>query len=67
MSRRPKDIGTAAESAVVRTARAAGFPLAERLALAGAQGDGKTGPVRGPITYEITIDGKKHSVAVKPA
>ena len=34
---------------------------------AAAQGDGKTGPVRGPITYEITIDGKKHSVAVKPA
>ena len=34
---------------------------------AAAQGDGKTGPVRGPITYEITIDGNKHSVAVKPA
>ncbi len=37
MSRRPKDIGTAAETAVVKTARANGFPLAERLALAGAQ------------------------------
>lgn len=34
---------------------------------AAAMGDSKTGPVRGPITYEITIDGKKHSVAVKPA
>ncbi len=30
-------------------------------------GDGKSGPVRVPIKYEITIDGKAHSVAVKPA
>ena len=29
--------------------------------------DPKTGPVRGPIKYEITINGKKNSVAVKPA
>jgi len=29
--------------------------------------DSKTGPVRGPIKYEITINGKKNSVAVKPA
>lgn len=36
MKTRPKDIGTAAETAIVRTARANGFPLAERLALAGA-------------------------------
>ncbi|WP_409484573.1 methylmalonyl-CoA carboxytransferase subunit 5S [Arsenicicoccus dermatophilus] len=34
---------------------------------AAATGDSKTGPVRVPIKYEITIDGKKHSVAVKPA
>jgi len=27
----------------------------------------KTGPVRGPIKYEITVNGKRHSVAVKPA
>jgi methylmalonyl-CoA carboxyltransferase 5S subunit len=34
---------------------------------AAAAGDSKTGPVRGPIKYEITINGKKNSVAVKPA
>ncbi|HYO86290.1 MAG TPA: methylmalonyl-CoA carboxytransferase subunit 5S [Dermatophilaceae bacterium] len=34
---------------------------------AAAASDGKTGPVRVPIKYEITIDGKAHSVAVKPA
>jgi methylmalonyl-CoA carboxyltransferase 5S subunit len=38
---------------------------AERVAA--AAGDAKTGPVRGPIKYEITINGKKNSVAVKPA
>lgn len=37
---------------------------AEKLA---AASDGKTGPVRGPIKYEITVDGRKHSVAVKQA
>lgn len=36
MTRRPKDIGTAAETAVVRFLRSAGFPHAERRALAGA-------------------------------
>ncbi|TYB50263.1 hypothetical protein FXF51_56915 [Nonomuraea sp. PA05] len=34
---RPKDIGTAAETAVVRALRRLGFPHAERRALAGAQ------------------------------
>ncbi|MFC3984925.1 hypothetical protein [Streptosporangium jomthongense] len=34
--RRPKDIGTAAETAVVRTLTQLGFPHAERRALAGA-------------------------------
>jgi methylmalonyl-CoA carboxyltransferase 5S subunit len=34
---------------------------------AAAATDSKTGPVRGPIRYEITINGKKSSVAVKPA
>ncbi len=34
---------------------------------AAAAGDSKTGPVRGPIKYEITINGRSHSVAVKPA
>lgn len=37
MTNKPKAIGTAAETAVVRAARTRGFPLAERLALAGAQ------------------------------
>jgi methylmalonyl-CoA carboxyltransferase 5S subunit len=35
---------------------------AERAAAA----DSSTGPVRGPISYEITINGKKSSVSVKP-
>ena len=34
---------------------------------AAAATDSKNGPVRGPIKYEITINGKRHSVAVKPA
>ncbi len=34
---------------------------------AAAASDGKSGPVRGPITYEITVNGRTHSVAVKPA
>ncbi|GAB97187.1 methylmalonyl-CoA carboxyltransferase 5S subunit [Kineosphaera limosa] len=37
---------------------------AEKLAAAGDTG---SGPVRMPISYTITIDGKEHSVAVKPA
>ena len=37
---------------------------AERLAKAG---DGKSGPVRGPINYSVTVGGKTHSVTVKPA
>ncbi len=40
---------------------------AELQAERAAASDSKTGPVRGPITYEITINGKKNSVAVKPA
>jgi len=28
--------------------------------------DPKTGPLRVPIKYEITVNGKKNSVAVKP-
>jgi methylmalonyl-CoA carboxyltransferase 5S subunit len=38
---------------------------AERAAAAAP--DSKTGPVRGPIKYEITINGKKNSVAVTSA
>ncbi len=38
--------------------------LAAEQAAAHAGGNG--GPVRGPIKYEITVDGRTHSVAVKP-
>lgn len=38
--RRPKDIGTAAETAVVRYLRTAGFPAAERRALKGSLDEG---------------------------
>jgi methylmalonyl-CoA carboxyltransferase 5S subunit len=34
---------------------------------AAAAADSKTGPVHGPIKYQITVNGKMHSVAVKPA
>jgi len=34
---------------------------------AAAAGDTGTGPVRMPISYEITVDGRAHKVAVKPA
>lgn len=40
VGRRPKDIGTAAETAVVRYLRSAGFPHAERRALRGNQDAG---------------------------
>ena len=33
---------------------------------AAAATDSNVGPVRGPIKYEITVNGKRHSVAVKP-
>ena len=46
MTNRPKQIGTSCETAVVRAAQPLGFPLAERLALAGAQdlGDVRLAP-----------------------
>ena len=37
---------------------------AEKLA---ALGDTKSGPLRSPIKYEVTVDGRTHNVAVKPA
>ncbi|MDO5710675.1 MAG: methylmalonyl-CoA carboxytransferase subunit 5S [Micrococcales bacterium] len=40
--------------------------LAAEQAAAAASGAG-SGPLRTPINYEITINGKKHRVAVKPA
>ncbi len=42
-------------------------PAEVAAAKAAANGDGKAGPVRGPITYDITVDGRTHSVAVTPA
>ena len=49
----PKNVGK--DPAELEAERAAGVT------------DSNTGPVRGPIKYEITINGKKNSVAVKPA
>ena len=40
---------------------------AEAERLAKAAGDGKSGPVRVPINYSVTVGGKTHSVTVKPA
>ena len=50
--RRPRDIGTAAESAVVRYLRAHGFPHAERRALRGARDAGDITGTPG-IVWEV--------------
>jgi len=49
MSARPKDIGTAAESAVVRYLQANGFPNAERRALRGAYDCGDVTGIPGVV------------------
>jgi len=49
MTNRPKNIGTAAETAVVRAARAHGFGLADRLTLTGALDRGDIGLCPGVI------------------
>lgn len=49
MTRRPKDIGTAAETAVVRAARCLGFPGADRLTLTGNKDRGDIGLCPGVI------------------
>ena len=49
MVNRPKQVGTAAETAVVRTARRLGFPNADRLALTGALDRGDVGLCPGVI------------------
>lgn len=46
---KPKQIGTAAETAVVRAARTRGFPLADRLTLTGAMDRGDVGLCPGVI------------------
>lgn len=49
MANRPKNIGTAAETAVVRAARRHGFPHADRLTLTGSQDRGDVGLCPGVI------------------
>lgn len=49
MTNRPKNIGTACETAVVRAARAHGFGLADRLTLTGALDRGDIGLCPGVI------------------
>lgn len=49
MVNRPKNIGTAAETAVVRAARRLGFPNADRLTLTGAHDRGDVGLCPGVI------------------
>lgn len=49
MVNRPKSIGTAAETAVVRAARTRGFPGADRLTLTGANDRGDVGLCPGVI------------------
>lgn len=56
MSARPKDIGTAAESAVVRFLRANGFPNAERRALRGTYDCGDVTGIPGVV---IEVKGGK--------
>lgn len=66
-ARRPKDIGTATETAVVRYLRANGFPHAERRALTGSLdcGDitgipGVAFEVKGGTAAKIASDGQVH-------
>lgn len=54
MKTRSKDIGTSCETAVVKAARTRGFPLAERLALAGA---GDLGDVRLTAFVHLEVKG----------
>lgn len=49
MANRPKQIGTAAETAVIRAARPRGFPHADRLTLTGALDRGDVGLCPGVI------------------
>lgn len=49
MTNRPKNIGTAAETAVVRAVRTRGFPTADRLTLTGAHDRGDIGLCPGVI------------------
>ena len=49
MVNRPKNIGTAAETAVVRAARQRGFPMADRLTQTGAKDRGDIGLCPGVI------------------
>lgn len=50
---RSKDIGTRAETAVVKYLRANGFPLADRLPLKGSKDIGDVGDGTGAVVFEI--------------
>ena len=72
MTRRPKDIGTAAESAVVKVLRKHGFPHAERRALHGSidLGDitgtpGLAWEVKGGTTAKTASDSLIHGWVVE--
>lgn len=60
MVNRPKAIGTAAETAVVRAARQLGFPQADRLTLTGNKDRGDVGLCPGVI---IEVKGGEHARA----
>lgn len=60
---RPKDIGTAAETAVVRYLRANGFPGAERRALAGTN---DLGDIIGVPGWAIEVKGGKAAEVASP-
>jgi|SRR5690625_880325 len=64
MSRRPRDIGTAAETAVARAARTRGFPHADRLALTGNRDRGDVRLTTG-LTAGVVIEVKGGDMARK--
>lgn len=60
MTNRPKQRGTAAETAVLRYVRANGFPWAERLALSGASDCGDISLLPGRL---VVLEAKNHASA----
>jgi hypothetical protein len=64
MKRRPKDIGTVAETAVARVFQANGFPYAERRSLRGVH---DAGDITGVIGVCISVKGGAVAKAARPA
>lgn len=64
--RRPKDIGTAAETAVVRAARRNGFPNADRLTTTGTYDRGDVRLTTG-LTAGVVVEVKAGQQATKPS